>query len=343
MKTILTRDVLPHFSFAAILTASALAFGTPEIGPSGNEETAAFIKMDVESDSRMKDTHVSVKLENGIVRLTGEVATIDQAERAAERALATVNVRAVVNELRIAPSQVTDGKISEAVNVALRKNKAIDSARVKVAADAGRVTLSGEVGTWDEQEIAREIASTVPGVTAIDNKTEVVFDSVRTDEQIRAQLQQLIANDPLYDGLALSVSVKEGVVKLNGEVGSKSEYDRLVRRTSVTGVFEVNADSLNLNSDLQMEAMGDKHFSHEQMLAALGDALKMDTRLDVSAVQYEISEGVVSLTGSVGSILAKSAAESTARGVPGVIAVNNQLRVQEEPRALVNVPVVTRP
>lgn len=343
MKTILTRDVIPHLSLAAFLTTSAMAFGTPEIGPTGNDDTAAFIKMDVESDSRMNNTQVSVKLENGIIRLTGEVATIDQAERAAERALATVNVRAVVNELKITPAEVPDGKVSEAVNAALRKNKAIDASRVKVAAATGRVTLSGEVGTWDEQEIAREIASTVPGVTAIDNKTEVVFDSVRTDDQIRAQLQQLIANDPLYDGLALSVSVKEGIVKLKGDVGSKSEYDRLVRRTSVTGVFEVNADGLNLNSDLQMEAMGDKHFSQEQMLAALGDALKVDSRLDAASVKYEIAEGVVTLNGQVGSPLAKSAAESTARGVPGVIAVNNQLRIHEEPRALANMPVVTRP
>jgi len=343
MKTIPTRDVVPHLSLAALLTASAMAFGTPEIGPTGNDETSAFIKMDVESDSRMTDTEVSVKLENGIVHLTGQVATIDQAERAAERALATVNVRAVVNELKITPAQVSDAKISEAVNVALRKNKAIDAARVKVAADAGKVTLSGEVGTWDEQEIAREVASTVPGVTGIDNKTEVVFDSVRTDEQIHEQLQQLIANDPLYDGLALSVSVKEGVVRLKGEVGSKSEYDRLVRRTSVTGVFEVNADRLNLNSDLQMEAMGDKHLSPEQMMAALGDALKMDSRVDAQAVKFEISEGVATLTGRVASPVAKSAAESTARGVPGVTAVSNQLRVQEEPRALASMPTVPAP
>src|SRR5690606_29193811 len=106
------------------------------------------------------------------------------------------------------------------------------------------------------------------------------------------QLQQLIANDPLYDGLALSVSVKEGVVRLKGEVGSKAEYDRLVRRTSVTGVFEVNADRLSLNSDLKMEAMDDKNFTHEQMMAALTDALKMDTRVDSQSIEFEIAEGV---------------------------------------------------
>lgn len=341
MKTILTRDIVPHLSLAALFTASAMALGTPEMGPTGNDQTADFIKMDVESDSRMKDTQVSVSLVNGIARLTGQVATIDQAERAAERALASVNVRAVVNELKILPAQATDAKISEAVNVALRENKALDAKRIKVTATSGKVTLSGEVGTWDEQEIARETASTVPGITSIENKTEVVFDSVRTDEQIGEQLQQLIANDPLYDGLALSVSVKEGIVRLKGEVGSKAEYDRLVRRTSVTGVFEVNADRLSLNSDLKMEAMDDKNFTHEQMMAALADALKMDTRVDAQSIKFEIAEGVATLTGRVGSALAKDAAESTARGVPGVIAVSNQLQVHKEPRALANMPTVS--
>src|SRR5690606_35529656 len=114
----------------------------------------------------------------------------------------------------------------------------------------GVVVLGGEVGTWDEQEIAREAVSRIPGVAGIENRTEVVFQSPRSDGQIEKQLAGLIANDPLYDGLHLSVSVKEGVVRLKGEVGTKGEYYRLVRRSSVTRVFEVNADRLMVNRDL---------------------------------------------------------------------------------------------
>ncbi len=327
----------------ALVASSAFTFATPEMAPESTGEISEFIAMDVASDSRMEGTNVSVKIDNGIAILTGHVKTIDQSERAAERAMAAVKVRAVVNELKIGSSAIADSALTASVRAALDKNKALDAKRVTVTVDQGKTVLGGEVGTWDEQEIAREIVSRVPGVTIIENNTQVVFDNVRNDQQIAEQLRQLIDNDPLYDGLSLSASVKEGVVKLKGEVGSKGEYDRLVRRTSVTGVFEVNADRLSVNSDLKMEAVEDKHFTPEQMMAALGDALKMDVRLDARSIDFQLAEGVVTLSGQVVQSEAKAAAESTARGVPGVIAVNNRIHVGEggRPAIAANAPLVT--
>jgi len=152
----------------------------------------------------------------------------------------------------------------------------------------------------------------------------------------------LIANDPLYDGLHLSVSVKEGMVRLKGEVGTRGEYSRLVRRSSVTGVFDVNADQLKVNGDLAMEAVEDKHFSPDQMNAALADAVKADDRIDANAVSFRLSEGIVTIEGTVIREDEKFAAESTARGVPGVMAVSNRIRVSEaRPEVAANAPLVT--
>jgi hyperosmotically inducible protein len=339
MKTIL-HNPSSLWMLMTLVSTSTFALATPEMGPSGDAEISEYIAMDVASDAKLDGSQISVRIDHGIAILTGTVLTIDQAERAGERALAAPATRAVVNQLRVKPAGTSDSSITSAVKSSLLKNRAIDAKRVTVKTAEGKVSLGGEVGTWDEQELAREIASTVPGVVMIDNRTEVVFDSVRTDAQIQDQLRQLIANDPLYENVSLSVSVKEGVVRLKGKVGSKEEYDRLVRRTSVTGVFEVNANNLNVDSDLKMEAMGDKNFSPEQMMAAMGDALKADSRVDASTITYGISEGVATLTGQVGSSEAKVAAESTARGVPGVLAVHNQLRVQENrPEMVANVPV----
>lgn len=326
----------------AFLATSALAIATPELAPSGNQEISEFIAMDLASDSRMQGTDVSVKIKDGIAFLSGSVKTLDQAERAAERAMAASGVRAVVNRITLAVSPVSDPQLHEAAMSALKQNGSLDAGRISVNAREGVVILSGEVGTWDEQEIAREVVSTVPGVIGIENKTEVIFSSPRSDEQIQKQLAGLISNDPLYDGLHLSVSVKEGVVRLKGEVGSKGEYNRLVRRSSVTGVFEVNADQLKVNGDLAMEAVEDKHFSPEQMNKALADAVNADGRIDPNAVSFRLAEGIVTIEGTVIRNEEKFAAESTARGVPGVMAVSNRLRVSEaRPEVAANAPLVT--
>ena len=327
---------------ATFFLAPLVLSATPEMAPESSDEISEYIAMDVASDSSMKGAEVSVRIENGIAILSGSVKTIDQSERAAERAMAAVRVRAVVNGLKIVSPIVSDSDLRAAIRSSLDKNKALDAKRLTVAVDQGKARIAGEVGTWDEQEIARETVSRVAGVTSIESDTRVVFDSVRSDQQMEDQLRQLIANDPLYDGLALSASVKEGVVRLKGEVGSKGEYDRLVRRSSVTGVFEVNADRLSVNSDLKMEAVEDKHFAPGQMMAALGDAFRLDSRLDARAIDFELAEGVVTLAGQVALAEERSAAESTARGVPGVRAVDNRIRVAgHRPVVAANAPLVT--
>lgn len=326
----------------AFLATSAFAVATPEMAPSGNQEISEFIAMDVASDSRMEGAAVSVNINGGIATLTGSVKTLDQSERAAERAMAASGVRAVVNRIKIASSAVSDSALKSSALAALKKSPSVDATNLRVSAVEGVVTLDGEVSTWDEQEIVREVISGVPGVIGIENRTEVVFSSPRTDKQIESQLAGLIANDPLYDGLHLSVSVKEGMVRLKGEVGTKGEYERLVRRSSVTGVFEVNADQLKVNGDLAMEAVEDKHFTPEQMNGALADAVKADDRIDARTVSFNLAEGVVTLEGTVIRREEKFAAESTARGVPGVMAVNNKLRISEaRPEVAANAPLVT--
>jgi osmotically-inducible protein OsmY len=327
----------------ALISSTAFAYATPEMAPNAPGEISEYIQMEISSDTRMDGTEVSAELRDGIALLSGKVETLDQAERAAERAMSVVKVRAVVNSIEIENDGVSDASLKSAVRTSLDKNKALDASRITVDVKNGKAVLGGAIGTWDEQEIARETVSKVPGVTVIENRTEVTFDGIRSDEQIAEQLVQLIANDPLCDGLAISVSVKEGVVKLKGELGSSGEYDRLVRRSSVTGVFEVNSDKLTINSDLKMEAVEDKNFTPEQMMVALNDAIKADRRIDPALISGQISEGVVTLSGQVPDEGMKNAAESTARGVPGVIAVNNQIGVGETQRPLVsaNAPVVT--
>jgi osmotically-inducible protein OsmY len=338
-----TSEQHARWMAVAMITSTAFAFATPEMAPGTPGEISEYIQMEITSDTRMDGTKVSATLRDGIAVLTGQVATLDQAERAAERAMSVVRVRAVINELRIGGAGADDESVKAALLAALGKNEALDATRITVDVKNGKALLGGMVGTWDEQEIARETASRVPGVTLIENKTEVTFDGIRSDAQIAEQLRQLIENDPLCDGLAISVSVKEGLVRLKGELGSRGEYDRLVRRSSVTGVFEVNADRLTINSDLKMEAVEDKDFTPEQMMAALNDAMEADHRIDADLINSELADGVVTLSGQVPTDGMKTAAESTARGVPGVLAVNNLIRVGETQRPLVsvNAPLVT--
>ena len=312
---------------AAMAVSSSFLYATPELGPASGKEAEAYISMEVNSDSQLSDSPLQIKMKDGIAILTGKARSLNIAERAAARAMAVDHVVAVSNQIEIAEYSGGQKAQDDQILAALKADPSIDASNVVVSSDRGLVRLDGTVGTWDEQEIAREIASHVVGVTLIDNQLQVSFEGVRTDKQMTAQINELIADDPLYDGLSIGAEVKEGVVTLNGEVGSKGEYDRLVRRVYVTGVFEVNANQLSINSDLKMEAMGDKNYTPKRINQLAAAVIKLDPRISGGSISASVFEGTATLSGQTQSLEQKAAAEIAVRGVPGVLRVSNEIKV----------------
>ncbi len=301
-----------------------MVFATPQAAPSGDSEIAEFIQMDVSADQKLRGSEINVRIENEIAILTGDARSLAQVERASSRAIASDGVSVVLSQLKIAPE--SESAVTENAKSALRKQRIFRADDVVASVSGNRVSLTGRVGTLDEKDLAREIVSEVPGVAAIDNNLVVTFEGIREDAQIAEQLKFVIKRDPLCEGLDLVASVKSGTVSLSGEVGSRGEYDRLIRRSYVTGVMDVQVSNLSINSDLAMEGLADKEYSAEQSLAALRAALNVDCRIEAKLIQSEMNEGVISLKGSVRTVAESDAVETTARGIPGVLRVANELK-----------------
>ncbi len=295
------------------------------MGPETPEEAADFIAMDLQGDLRLKGSRIEVRVENGIASLSGIALSLSQAERAVARALATDGIRAAVNQVRIVKAVAPDATLRERVESTLHRHPAIDAKDVRVNVTEGHLTFSGAVGTWDEQELARDLAAAVPGIQGISGELEVTFEGVRDDRAIEAQVFHVLANDPLFDGLPVDIRVEEGVVRLSGEAGSSAERERMIRHAHVIGVLSVEADDLRVNPDLAMEAMSDKTPSDEEMLATFRDALAADPRVSASSIMARCENGILFLSGEVRTQGERVAAESTARGVAGVIRVVNHL------------------
>lgn len=310
---------------AVAFGSTALASATPQLEPEGAAEIAGFIQTDVEADSRMEGAKVSVRVDDGIAILTGDVASLAQAERATARTIASKGVRAVVNQVTVKPESASD--IPGKVKAALQAQKMMQADDISVAVSGSRVRLAGKVGVWDEKDLAREIVSEVPGVTVIENDLVVTDEGVRDDSQIEQQLRFMIQDDPLYDGLDLSVSVTSGTASLTGEVGSRGEFNRLVRRSYVTGVTDVSIVGLGIDGSLVMEGLEDKNPSAGEALASLKEALAKDSRVPASAIVASMKDGVVILKGEVRGTAESDAAESTSRAIPGVLRVSNELKI----------------
>ncbi len=114
---------------------------------------------------------IKVVVENGWVKLNGEVDYYYQ-KQAAERAIRQLSgVIAVSNLVTIKPS-VRPSDVKERIGKALQRSAELDAAGIKVDVAGSTVTLSGRVKAWHERKLAEDAAWAIPGVTAVrDNIT----------------------------------------------------------------------------------------------------------------------------------------------------------------------------
>ena len=131
---------------------------------------------ELESVSIAVARDIGVRAKDGIVMLTGSVASGTEksaAERAARR---VAGVRVIADEIevkRVADHQKRDEDIAEAVSHVFRTNPLVP-ATVKATVENGRVTLTGQVPWESQRDAAADAVGRLPEVAAVDNQVDEV-------------------------------------------------------------------------------------------------------------------------------------------------------------------------
>lgn len=159
---------------------------------------------------------------------------------------------AVADAARATSNQVSDMWITGETKLRLLADDEAPALDVNVDTENGAVTLFGVVSSEAEKKAAEASAREVKGVKSVQNELQVV--SKARQEKVEAADGQLAdaveANLNKRDTLDdISVEVKNGVVRLSGEV--PSEADRVtaaVVARSTPGVRSVLADDLKVDA-----------------------------------------------------------------------------------------------
>ena len=117
------------------------------------------------------DVHVNITSMNGIVLLTGEVATADKRDRAMTLIREIPGIRRIVSEIRVAEPRAFaytthDGWITGKVKAKLLGTEGLPSSQIKVVTENSVVYLMGLV-KQKEGKIAAEATRTVGGITRV--------------------------------------------------------------------------------------------------------------------------------------------------------------------------------
>jgi len=115
---------------------------------------------------------IKVQVENGYVRLTGEVEWDFQRRNIQQSIEQITGVRSVANLITVVPS-VLPSDISRKITAAFQRSASIDSNKISVEVLGSKVILKGQVRSFAEKNDAERVAWMSPGVSQVDSRLEI--------------------------------------------------------------------------------------------------------------------------------------------------------------------------
>ena len=195
----------------------------------------------------------------------------------------------------------------------------IDSEAIAVAADDGKITLRGTVGSFRQKREAKHAAQRVFGVESVDNDLQVriLNEDKREDAELRGDVLQALMLDSLVPA-TVDAKVDYGYVTLKGTAEWQYQRDEAeFIAGNLPGVIGVD-DQIKLKSPTP--DAGD-------VKGSIKDAFKRNARLDADDLTVKTSNGTVTVEGIVSSWDEHDEALNAAWAAPGVTTVKDRMTV----------------
>jgi len=115
------------------------------------------------------DEKIKVSVEDGNVKLEGDVEWEYQRNQAKTAIENLTGVRFVTNLVAVKP-KITPYELQQKINSSFQRSANIDSARITAEVLGSKVTLRGKVRSFSEKEDAENAVWSAPGVVSVENK-----------------------------------------------------------------------------------------------------------------------------------------------------------------------------
>jgi osmotically-inducible protein OsmY len=307
-----------------------------------DEEIRREIEEALRWDAAVDPAKINVSVVEGKAVLTGTVLSAAEKARAVEDAWVegarSVDASGLDTDdrerARSRNERTSDADVKAAVEARLRRSGA-GEAQVEVR--EGEVFLRGVVATLALVRKAGREARGVAGVRGVENR--LVPRSRTPDAATAAEVEAALRRDPFVQE-AVKASVKEGVARLSGVVGSYFEKARADERAaSVPGVravenaLEVAASAAPLVTDPYVDRLDARDYAwyppparpslrpDAELRAEIERRFFWSPYVDATRVRVAVLDGQAILSGSVDSLLERDAAERVAlkAGAPAVL------------------------
>jgi osmotically-inducible protein OsmY len=217
------------------------------------------------------------------------------------------------------PKMISDAVLKQDVEEELAWRPDIESDHIGITTNSGIVTLKGYVPTYVQKHAAEAAVKRVAGVRGVVESLQVYLagSNPTEDEELARRAINSLDWDARVPRQSVKVTVEGGSLSLSGEVSwqyQKSAAENAVRK--LCGVVNVIN---NVTIKRQPQPADIKQL--------IENALKRSAELDSKSIQVAVTNGTVTLDGTVDSWMARDQAEGAVWAAPGIIEVRDNLRV----------------
>jgi osmotically-inducible protein OsmY len=198
---------------------------------------------ELEFEPSIDAANIGVAVEQGVVTLTGHVASYWQ-KTAAERAVWHVKgVKAIAQEIKVRFSNDTkhaDDQIAERALNILAWDASVPKDAIRVKVQDGWVTLEGEVSWQFQRSSAEADIRKLSGVVGVSNGI-TIKPSVQAPD-VRKRIEDALKRCAEVEARQITINVRDnGAVRLDGKVDNWDEWQAVKRAAwSAPGVKMVD-------------------------------------------------------------------------------------------------------
>jgi len=181
---------------------------------------------ELEWEPSIEASQIGVTAKDGVVAITGSVASYAAKIRAERVAKRVYGVKAVANDIGVkipGSSQRSDADIAAAALSALKWDTTVPEDRIKVTVRNGWITLEGQVDWGYQKETSERVVRNLTGVIGL--TSQITVKSRVKPGEVKNKIEAAFKRSAELDARRVGVDAHDGKVVLHGNVHSWAEKE----------------------------------------------------------------------------------------------------------------------